>query len=61
MNNQHEEFFKLDSIDRKVLFWLMGHSPRTVKSWIVYIVSEYRERKAKEIDPVKLCREVEDI
>ena len=58
VNTEPEEFFKLDRIDRKVLFWLLEHVPHAVKSWIDYTAREYRATRAVKIDAMKLQREV---
>lgn len=56
--NMETEFFKLDVIDRKVLFWLRSHkSAKTVKGWIEYVAEDYKKRKAGIIDPIKLYNE----
>lgn len=59
MKDPRKEFFKLDGIDQKVLFWLLEHSPKTVKSWIEYIATNYRTTKAIKIDVIKLYSEIE--
>ena len=59
MKDQREEFFKLDTIDRKVLFWLQLNSPKAVKSWIDYIAKDYHTRKSVDIDTGKLYNEIE--
>lgn len=56
MENQRSEFFKLDAIDREVLFWIMTHASKSLWSWVDYISIEYR-KKAIYIDPEKLYKE----
>jgi hypothetical protein len=50
------EFFKLDAIDREVLFWIMTHASKSLSSWIDYIVLEYG-KKMIYIDAEKLYKE----
>jgi len=58
---QRPEFFKLDEIDRKVLFWLMDHvQPGTVKSWIEFIAEDYKQKRSVEIDVEKLLNEIKN-
>ncbi len=52
------EFFKLDEIDRKTLFWLMDNSPQSIQSWTEYVAAEYRARKSMAIDFRKLYHEI---
>lgn len=55
------EFFKLDPIDRKVLFWLMDNvQEKSLKSWMYYIADDYRRNKDIELDAEKLYREVRE-
>lgn len=58
VNTEPEEFFKLDRIDRKVLFWLLDHAPHAVKSWIDYTAQDYWSTRAVKIDTAKLQQEV---
>ena len=59
MQTERLEFFKLDEIDRKVLFWLMDNvHHRSVKSWMEYVANEYRERGIA-IDAAKLFEETQ--
>ena len=58
---QRPEFFKLDEIDRKVLFWLINHvQPGTVKSWIEFIADDYKQNRSVEIDAEKLLNEIKN-
>jgi hypothetical protein len=53
------EFFKLDPIDRKVLFWLIDNVPvKSLKSWLEYIAREYKD-KGIQVDPLRLYDEVQ--
>ncbi|HTJ53346.1 MAG TPA: hypothetical protein VL443_28020 [Cyclobacteriaceae bacterium] len=55
------EFFKLDEIDLKVLFWLIDHvQPGTVKSWIEFIAEDYKQKRSIEIDVEKLSSEIKN-
>ena len=57
MKTDYLELFKLDEIDRDVLFWLISHvKMRSVKCWIEYIEGEYR-RKQIIIDSDQLFNE----
>jgi hypothetical protein len=58
MENEKSEFFKLDIIDRKVLFWIMENSPRAISSWIEYTVDEYCKKKSIIINATLLATEV---
>lgn len=53
------EFFKLDVIDREVLFWTMTHASKSLPSWIDYVVLEYK-KKGIFIDGQKLYNEAID-
>jgi len=58
---QRPEFFKLDEIDRKVLFWLIDHVQLgTVKSWIEFIAEDYKQNRSVEIDVEKLLNEIKN-
>ena len=58
---QRPEFFKLDEIDRKVLFWLIDHVQHgTVKSWIEFIAEDYKQKRSVEIDVEKLLNEIKN-
>jgi hypothetical protein len=59
MEDEKHEFFKLDTIDREVLLWIITHVPKSAKSWIEYIAEDYRKRKAIVIDTEKMFAEVE--
>lgn len=59
MQNERLEFFKLDRIDQKVLFWIMENFPRATYSWIEYTARDYRKNKSIEIDECRLAEEVE--
>lgn len=34
------EFFKLEVLDRKVVFWMMDHAPDAIRSWIEQIETD---------------------
>ena len=60
MHNETLEFFKLDTTDRKVLFWLMDNVPdKSLRSWMEFVAEEYRSRNVF-IDVEKLYREVRE-
>ena len=52
------EFFKLDAIDRKVLFWLMDNSPRSLDSWVEHIAGTYQKSMQVKIDSQRLHAEI---
>ena len=52
------EFFKLDAIDRKVLFWLVDNSPRSVDSWVEHIAETYQKSMQVKIDSQRLRAEI---
>lgn len=53
------ELFKLDPIERKVLFWLKDNADmKVVRSWIDYVVEEYRKGRDISIDAEKLYMEM---
>ena len=58
MQEEKSEFFKLDIIDRKVLFWLMDNSPRSVDSWVDHIAGAYGKSSTLKIDSQKLRSEI---
>jgi hypothetical protein len=59
MENERPEIFKLDQIDRKVLFWLMDREPiHVIQGWIEYVASEYKKRNIAYIDVKRLLAEV---
>lgn len=61
MQTKGTEFFKLDEIDRKVLFWLINNVPQnSVKAWIEYINQDYVKRKSVSINTEKLLEEVRE-
>lgn len=57
MEQETPEFFKLDSVDKKVLFWMMDNKPEEIKSWVMHIEHNYRYAD-KSIDPIKLFNEI---
>ncbi|HWA35782.1 MAG TPA: hypothetical protein VG737_16680 [Cyclobacteriaceae bacterium] len=59
MDIEATEFFKLDPIDRKTLFWMMDHAPDAIRSWLEYVAEEYRDKKQIVIDHTRLRMEVE--
>ena len=60
MKEKDLEFFKLEQIDRLVLIWLIENvEPQAIKSWISFIVDDYKRRKSIEIDPDKLFYETQ--
>lgn len=61
MEQDRPEFFLLDEIDRKVLFWLMDHAePNAIKSWTEFVAEDYKRRKAITINCEKLFRETQE-
>lgn len=60
MDVETTEFFKLDHVDRKLLFWMMDHAPDAIPSWLEYVTEEYRKKKNIEIDHKRLEKEIED-
>jgi len=62
MAEQSCEFFKLDETDRRVFFWLIDHVHfKSTKSWISFIVVDYRRRNGIQINAQKLCLEASEI
>jgi hypothetical protein len=59
MPENNLEIFKLDPIDRKVLFLdvLPNHS-QSLLSYVEHIAQVYRESKGIEIDEIKLLKEL---
>lgn len=57
MKDSRKEYSKLDSIDRKVLLWLLRHAPQNVRNWVEYIAASYRAKSIR-IDAAELCREI---
>jgi hypothetical protein len=60
MQEERLEFFKLDKIDWKVLFWVMDSQPKSLFSWIEYMAKEYKNRKSIDIDVRKLYHETQE-
>jgi hypothetical protein len=58
MEDEKLEFFKLDTIDRKVLFWIMNNIPESIRSWVEHIESDYKQSKSVQIDRQKLYEEI---
>ena len=58
MQEENSEFFKLDVIDRKVLFWIMDNSPRSIHSWVEHIAGTYKKTWSIKIDCEKLHVEI---
>lgn len=59
MNLERSEFFKLDHIDRKILFWMMDHSPGAIPSWLEHVKDEYRKKNI-DLDYKSLQKEVQE-
>jgi hypothetical protein len=55
-NESVSEFFKLNPIDKKTLFWLMDNKPDGIEAWLKFISKQYKKVK---IDPEKLFKEIE--
>jgi len=53
------EFFKLDSIDKKVLFWMMDNDKDAIASWTKEITEQYAKRRSVYINPKRLLSEIE--
>ena len=60
MDLDKDEFFKLDQVDRKLLSWMMDHSPDAISSWLEYMREEYKKKKNIEIDIARLKSEIEE-
>lgn len=58
MQEHTPEFFKLDSTDRKVLFWMMDYNPGSLSAWIEYISKQYARNRSVSIDAELLFNEV---
>ena len=58
IDEERPEFFKLDKIDRKVLFWLIDNSPRSVDSWVDHIAGTYQKSMLVKIDSQRLRAEI---
>lgn len=54
------EFFKLDSVDKKTLFWLMDNRPEEIKTWITYVSRHYNRPQKGLIDVEKLYEEIKE-
>lgn len=60
MKEKDLEFFKLEKTDRLVLIWLIENVDASViKSWINFIVEDYKRRKSVTIDAQKLFFETQ--
>jgi hypothetical protein len=60
MHEAQPEILKLDEHDRKVVQWLMRHSPREVQDWIAYTAEEYKRCRHIAIDVERLHGEVKE-
>lgn len=58
MEQEKAEFFKLDSIDREVLMWILAYAPQNIRSWIDYVSLQYKKRNSIVIDPEKLYKDI---
>jgi hypothetical protein len=58
IHEERPEFFKLDKIDRKVLFWLIDNSPRSVGRWVDHIAGTYQKSMLVKIDSQRLRAEI---
>lgn len=58
-NESVSEFFKLDPIDKKTLFWLMDNKPEEIKSWIKYVSKHNVYVDKLRLDAEKLYQEIE--
>ncbi|MBL0740344.1 hypothetical protein [Chryseolinea lacunae] len=53
------EFFKLETVDRKVVFWLVHHVPSAaLRCWMDHTAEHYRRLKGVTIDVDRLFMEV---
>lgn len=52
-----DEFFKLDAIDKKVLFWMMDQNPQALLAWTQELARQQKYRNV--IDAGKLYAEVQ--
>lgn len=59
-NESVSEFFKLDPIDKKTLFWLMDNKPQEIKTWITYVARYYNRPQKGLIDVEKLYVEIKE-
>ncbi len=60
-SGEHEfEIFKLDDIDRRVFFWLVGHENlrKSLPSWLEYICIDYKRRQGVSVNAARILREV---
>lgn len=57
MEDEKLEFFKLEMLDRKVIFWMMDHAPDAIRSWLDHLEIDYN-RKGRTIDRLKLLNEI---
>ena len=56
------EFFKLDEIDRKVLFWLVDHVKlNAVRSWLDVVGEDYRKRYGIVLNTECLFEEAKEV
>ena len=54
-----EEFAKLDLVDQEIAIWILKNlQPGRIRSWVEYIVNDYRSRKEIEIDADRLYSEI---
>jgi len=58
--NHELEIFKLDEIDRRVFFWLVGHENlrKSLPSWLEYICIDYKRRQGVSVNVARILNEV---
>lgn len=65
MNSQLDsnEFFKLEEIDRRVLFWIISNERlrASLASWLEYIYKDYYRRHGLALDISSILNEVTTI
>jgi hypothetical protein len=60
MKEDRMEFFKLDTIDKKVLFHLLVSNEKAVRSFIDYLVNDYKRRRGVSLDADRILREIKE-
>lgn len=58
IESDNREFFKLDSIDRKAIYWLIDGHPDGLRNWLIQLSQDYYVEKRIIISPETLYNEV---
>ena len=60
MKEENLEFFKLDTIDRRVVFIILEKNPKSLKSYIAWLAKYYTTKRNIVIDNEELFKEISE-